>query len=112
MENPFELINQRLDKIEQLLSEIKKNQESGKYNLKEYPEIMNTECLAEYLSASKSRIYKLTNERAIPYYKNGKNAYFKKTEVDEWITKGRVKTHDELMKEVDAILAASNKRRK
>ncbi len=112
MENPFELIDQRLEKIEQLLIDIKSNQESGKYNLKMFPEIMNTKQLTEYLSVSKSTIYKFTNSRAFPYYKNGKVVYFKKQDVDEWITKGRVKTKDELIQEADSILELLKKKRK
>ena len=57
-----------------------------------------------YLKLSKSAIYKLTMERQIPHYKMGKRLYFKKEDIDEWITKGKVKTQDEINAEADAYL--------
>jgi len=58
----------------------------------------------DYLKLSKPTIYKLTMERQIPHYKLGKRLYFRKEELDAWINKGKVKTHDEISAEADAYL--------
>lgn len=52
---------------------------------------------AEYLSISKSSLYKLTSRKQIAYYKpNGKLIFFKKSELDRWILRNRHKTVDEI----------------
>ena len=50
MENPFEIIMQRLDRIEILINEIKKDS-------KEENELLNIEEVAKFLKISKSTVY-------------------------------------------------------
>ena len=73
MENPFELIMERLDKIEKAISNLKIENaivlESKPMNLKE---------VSAYICTSTSAIYKLTSTSEIPHYKLGKKLYFKK----------------------------------
>lgn len=46
---------------------------------------------------SKSHIYKLTAKQLIPHYKpNGKNIYFKKEEIENWLLQNRISTKDEI----------------
>jgi len=53
-----------------------------------------------YKEISQKQIYKLTSTRAIPHYKpSGRKLFFKKDEIDKWITQGRVKTQTELRDE-------------
>jgi len=51
-----------------------------------------------YTGFEKSYIYKLTSARKIPHYKNpgGKTISFKRKEIEEWMTKIKVKTIDEI----------------
>ncbi len=66
MENPFELIIQRLDRIESLISNLNASTEqTSKATL------LNVSQLNEFLGLSRSTIYKLTMERRIPYFKRG-----------------------------------------
>ena len=59
--------------------------------------ILTVDDLIDYTGYSQKQIYKLTSTRAIPHYKpNGRKLFFKRNEVDAWITKGRVKTMNEL----------------
>lgn len=59
--------------------------------------ILTVDEVIEYTGFSQKQIYKLTSTRAIPHYKpSGRKLFFKKDEIDEWITQGRVKTIDEL----------------
>jgi len=61
-------------------------------------DLLNVKELAEYLKVSTSQIYKLTSNRVIPFYKpTGKQLYFRKKEIDEWIIKGKVCTREELI---------------
>lgn len=44
-----------------------------------------------YTGLGKSYLYVLTCKNKIPYYKpNGKNIYFKKSELNDWLQRGRV----------------------
>ena len=59
--------------------------------------ILTVEDLMDYTGFSQKQIYKLTSIRAIPHYKpSGRKLFFKKDEIDEWITLGKVKTLKEL----------------
>jgi excisionase family DNA binding protein len=103
MENPFEMIMKRLDAIETLLHELRVTN-SVVDKAQSDTHIMNIKQLAEYLKCSKSSIYKDTSTRKIPHYKRGKRVYFKKTEIDEWITQLRVKTSREIEMEASAYI--------
>ena len=59
--------------------------------------ILTVEDLMDYTGFSQKQIYKLTSTRRIPHYKpSGRKLFFKKDEIDEWITLGKVKTLKEL----------------
>lgn len=65
-------IEQRLERIESLLIEQKK--------------VLNFNEAIEYLSVSKSHLYKMTSTMQIPHYKpNGKRIYFKREELENWL---------------------------
>lgn len=60
-------------------------------------EVLTLEETAEYLSLSKSAIYKLTSNGSIPFYRpNGKKLYFKRSELDNWIFESKVDTTNEV----------------
>lgn len=101
MENPFELIMQKLDKIEIALSNLKIEKEIVNVSYKP----MNLKEVASYLSTSTSAIYKLTSSAEIPHYKLSKKLYFKKEEIDEWIYANKVKTKQDIEKEVNEYLS-------
>lgn len=50
----------------------------------EYPEEMNSEEAAEYLSTTVDNLYQMTSTRQIPYYKRGRKLMFKKSELKGW----------------------------
>lgn len=95
MENPFEMIMEKLEGIERLLHELRATN-SVAYKVQADKQIMDINQLAEYLKCSKSSLYKDTASRKIPHFKRGKRVYFKKTEIDEWVTQLRIKTTDEI----------------
>ena len=73
--------------------------------------ILTLEEVAEYTHLSKSYIYKLTSRREIPCYKpNGKQLYFKRTEIDEWLLTNRKMTNKEIESEVATKSVLQQKR--
>ena len=91
MENPFELILNRLNAIEDLLRTLMKNDKGAVVFTASIPNVINLNQAAEYVSLSKSAMYKKTAERTIPHFKQGKKLYFKKSELMECITKSKKK---------------------
>lgn len=59
-------------------------------------EFLTTKEAAAYLGMALSYLYKLTAKKSIPFYTpTGKKIYFKKSELDEWMNRGRVATNEE-----------------
>lgn len=59
--------------------------------------VLNFDEVAAYTGLSKSYLYKLTSTGGIPCYKpQGKQIYFNKKEIDNWLLKNRKATTDEL----------------
>ncbi len=91
MENPFELILNKLTEIENLIK-----QKNGITIGTE--EILNLEAASFYVGISKSTIYKYTSTKEIPHFKRGKRLFFKKVELDDWLTTNKVSSRDEIDK--------------
>ncbi|MFV9550418.1 helix-turn-helix domain-containing protein [Algibacter sp. PT7-4] len=107
MNNPFEAIDERLRNIENLLLDTKVTSD------------IKTECsiwldldqLCDYMpqKPSKATLYiKLANGE-IPGYKDGKKWYFKRTEIDDYLSQGKIKSNSEIKSETEDYL--SNKRK-
>lgn len=77
-------LNERLARIEQLLTISAK-------------EVFDINEAALFLGLSKSRVYHLTSQREIPHYKQGKSVYFKKAELEGWMTAQRIPTDAEVV---------------
>jgi excisionase family DNA binding protein len=84
--NPTE-INNKLEGIFNVLREKSSQQR----------EILNIQQAAEYLSLSRSHLYKLTCNHLIPFYKpTGKKIFFKKIDLDSWMLRNRHATTEEI----------------
>lgn len=94
MENPFELILERLDRIEKAIAKLNIGTPIAEVN-----NPMDIKELSAYLKNSKSAIYKMTALNDIPHYKSGKRLYFKKSEIDGWIFSNKIKTNDDIERE-------------
>jgi excisionase family DNA binding protein len=100
MENPFELILERLNVIEALLRKATQEPNNATVVLNSaLPDVLNLQQASELISLTKSAIYKKTAERTIPHFKQGKKLYFKKSELYEWLTNQRISTKAEIEKE-------------
>ncbi|MBR3434581.1 MAG: helix-turn-helix domain-containing protein [Bacteroidales bacterium] len=77
-------IEQKLERIEQL-------------TLLAAKDALTMDDAAAYTGLSKSYLYRLVCEKKIPYYKSagGKQTYFKKSELCDWLLKHRVSTTEE-----------------
>ena len=94
MENPFEVILERLDRIESLLEKL----QSDKITLENKEEkFLGPQEAADFLGDALATLYGRTSKNEIPFYKRGKKLYFKKSELIEWIEAGKCRTIDELI---------------
>ena len=95
MENPFEILEQRLlsieNKLDSLIERIENPHSSS-------PTWLTSKQLAAYLGISVSTVTKLRGGK-VPYYKLGGRVYFKKQEIDEWIENTRHKSGSEYLNE-------------
>ncbi len=81
-----------LKKIEQLFEKLS--------NFKEDSKIMTFKEVCDYLSCSKSYLYKQTSANQIPHSKRGKRLFFEKAKLTKWILENQVKTDEEISEEV------------
>ena len=66
--------------------------------------VLTLDEVVRYTGKSKSQIYKLTSSREIPFYKNGKNLYFKRTEIEDWLIQYRIKPIQEIEKDASRYI--------
>lgn len=111
MENPFEILDGRLQKIEALLRELCKLPESNVPTFEKRDALLTIKQAADYLDVTVSYLYKRTSLLEIPFNKKGKRIYFLESELREWIKQGRRKTKEEIEQEAtDYILRNRRKR--
>ena len=78
-------------KIMQQLAEIKA------LTLLAAKEMLTMDDAVLYTGLGKSYLYVLTCNKKIPFYKpNGKNIYFKKSELNDWLQRNRVESEEEV----------------
>jgi excisionase family DNA binding protein len=97
MDNPFQELYERLDRIEGLLVIVKDNKATESEDEEE--RLLNVREAARYLGDAVATLYGRTSKNEIPFYKRGKKVYFKKSELLAWIEEGRVKSQSQIMDE-------------
>ena len=95
MENPFEVISERLDSIEALLEKLQSDKVAAN---SEEEKFLNPQEAADFLRDALATLFGRTSKNEIPFYKRGKKLYFKKSELIEWIEAGKCRTMDELIR--------------
>lgn len=84
------------------ITELLRADENAAYIFKE---ILTLDEAARYMGITKNHLYKLTMYRKIPHYKpGGKMCYFRRADLDGWMTSNRVATAEELADRADRIL--------
>lgn len=103
-EYTFEMVPGLVGRIAELLVSI--DQKLDKVNVAplptdETPELMTVKELGKYLPShpAPATVYGWVREHSIPHYKQGKTLVFKKSEIDKWLLRTRVKDHTEIMEE-------------
>ncbi|MCC8155345.1 MAG: helix-turn-helix domain-containing protein [Tannerellaceae bacterium] len=83
-EQDYEKIKNQLDRVE-------------KFTLLGAKSIFDIDEAALYTGIKKGTLYTMTMNQKIPYYKpNGKKIYFKREELDDWLTQNRISTKEEI----------------
>jgi hypothetical protein len=86
-------IEERLERIERLLVIGSK-------------EALNTSEVALMLDMAVQTVRNLMHDKAIPYYKRGGKAYFRKSEIEAWMLKGqRIVSNEEIAAEASTYIA-------
>jgi excisionase family DNA binding protein len=87
-----EEIKQQLDRIEQ-------------YSLLAAKNVLCFDDVALLTGLSKSHLYKLTYSHQIPHYKpKGKQLYFDRKEIEDWMRQNKVATNDEIEQKATSYL--------
>ena len=73
--------------------------------------IMKVPQLCKYLKMKVSTLYQLTHKNEIPYNKKGKTLYFRKDEIDKWVTEGRQVTKYEHNYAREVSISLADKKR-
>ena len=88
MENPFDLLDQRLQAIEDKLEGLIQKANNQEKISSLFTTWVTTKQLAQHLGISTAAITNMRGAK-IPYYKIGGRILFKREEVDEYIQKSR-----------------------
>jgi len=92
----LEEINNRLQRIETLLISQKT--------------VLNLSDVSEITGLSKSHLYKLTSMGLIPHFKpNGKQNYFSRVEIEQWLLRNPIKTKEAIEKEALTYVTLNKK---
>lgn len=96
--------------MEFIQNELKEIKELLKKQTIQQKEILTIDEVAEFLGLSKSRVYKMTSNREIPYYKpGGKVTYFNRQDLEQWILSSRISSISDVDYEMDAYLSGNRK---
>jgi predicted DNA-binding transcriptional regulator AlpA len=93
MNNPFELINNRLQNIERLLSDIKHETPSTTSQKKE---LLSIKEAGAFLNLSIATIYSKVSRRELPCLKQNNRLYFIESELMDFLKAGRKQTYSEI----------------
>jgi len=91
MNNPFEVIEARLNNIETLLLDIKHNPKEQSQQA-ETDELLTVQDAAKFLSLTVPTVYGLISKGELPVMKRSKRCYFSKVELIDYLKQGRRKT--------------------
>ena len=110
MNNPFEVIEARLNNIETLLLDLKHVPTEQSKRSAEADELLTVQQTAQFLSLSVATIYGLIHKGELPTMKRSKRCYFSKVDLINYLKEGRKKTSAESAAEADEFL--SNRKKK
>jgi len=71
---------------------------------------MSVKEAAEFLGLSKQTIYGFMFRKVLPYYKPGKQCFFLKKDLINYLMEGRIKSHREIAIEAENYLIKNNRK--
>ena len=117
IENQVTIENGTKETNDKLPEIIEPEQEAGREetDTKNQPAIYNKKYLnideaVEYLNMAKATIYIYTSQKKIPHFKRGRNLFFKRDELDNWIEGGRRRTKAEIDQMAEDYLNSKKRR--
>ena len=108
MENPFVILTTRLEKIETLLHDIRKQPEY-QADPPDTHELLTVQDAAAFLRLSVATVYGLISKGHLPAMKRSKRCYFTKVELINYLKQGRKKTFAETADEADQYCKSKKK---
>ncbi|KAA6441151.1 helix-turn-helix domain-containing protein [Dyadobacter flavalbus] len=109
MENPFSVIDKRLDRIESLVLEL--TSKSAQSILPDSPDLLSIDEAVLLLNLAKPTVYNLVSSGKIPVMKKSKRLYFSRDELLRWLRTGRRRTVEEIEEEARAYVIGNDYRR-
>lgn len=107
MNNPFEVIEARLNSIENLILALK---QPKKVESSEQPEhLLTVQETAHFLNLTVATIYSKVSKGELPVMKRSKRLYFSSTELMGYLKGGRKKSNAEIEQEAEAYLLNNKK---
>lgn len=97
--------------VDEFLQSIEIRQRNIENLLLSQKSVMSFDEMAIYSGLSKSYLYKMTCTGGVPCYKpNGKNIYFDRKEVDQWLLRNRKATTDEIESQASTYIVKNPSR--
>ncbi|MBS1669543.1 MAG: helix-turn-helix domain-containing protein [Bacteroidetes bacterium] len=110
MENPFDILNKRIDRLESMLACIEKKLSGFSCeSSKEKDDLGDVTFASKITGLAIPTIYSKSSKGEIPCMKQGKKLYFSKNDLLSWIKKGSKKMISDYKDEVESLIR-SNKR--
>lgn len=101
-ENPFKILEDRLQKIEDLLK--KTMFENVSKQVEKEPEYLNLEQAANFLLLAKSTVYSYCSTGRLPFIKKHSKLYFKKSELENWLNSGAKNSNAEIASTINNLI--------
>ena len=103
MNNPFELIEARLNSIEDLILDLK-HQPKQVESTEQPEQLLTVQEAASFLNLTVATIYSKVSKGELPVMKRSKRLYFSSAELMEYLKEGRKLTNAEIEGEADTYL--------
>lgn len=107
--NPFKTLNDKLDKLQYSFDELQNNSVN---TIPDEPDLLDVKQASKFLKQSEGTLYNNALKGTIPSYKKFGKRYFLKSELLEWIKKGKHKTRGQIAEEVNDTLQGQKKKTK
>lgn len=110
MENPFEIITSRINRLETLLLQLIANQAETTHLSLTEQQLLTVKEAASFINLAVPTLYALVSRKEIPHSKRCGRLYFSKEELRDWVEEGRQKTRSDIEAKVKIFTRISRSR--